>query len=569
MNVRSVPFLWLQLLVLFVLVPTSLFSQLVPQWIVSGRSQFTNPKTIVGIAGCAGGFYLTGGMRDLDWVLQVSNDAGMTWTERLSLKQHGHNAIQPPLGRPFAEVVVSSVSRPAPEVCFAYGWGRYELDGVRLPFLLRSLDSGVTWSEILLEDSARGVNDACLAMRDTKHGIRTGGYIDEQHPVLYRTSDGGDSWSTVNIPFVDYRTKSISYAKDGTIFAVEWRTPMLLFRSTDDGGTWEYRGVLPSARVPSFVMANLGYQAYGIATGGGDMERDVIARTTDGGVSWETILDTIQDPPYGLTAISAADEKHAIAVGRLGKLFHTTNGGANWERAARPFYMYDPAFAEVLYPDTMSAVAGALFHIATYTGGRTLQPPVASTMQGANIMQRTAMWTKVEGAMEYQLELAEDYHSSTIQFEIFDEHPYKQSGWITGLSLPLDPWLRLNRDYFVRVRARGGVYTSDWSYPVKFYTDQSTEILVDAAPAAGSIALYPQPAGETVSVHVSGLPPSTEWFLRVQDKLGRTLALFDGISTSDGEIQRLVEVRNIPSGVHYIIFSCGGIQQVRTFTVLR
>ncbi len=58
----------------------------------------------------------------------------------------------------------------------------------------------------------------------------------------------------------------------------------------------------------------------------------------------------------------------------------------------------------------------------------------------------------VDGATQYQLELAEDYHTSTRQFELFESHPYKQRGWFSATSLALDPWLRLNRDYFIRLR---------------------------------------------------------------------------------------------------------------------
>ncbi len=544
-------------------------AQLVPEWIVSGRGQFTNPKTITGIAACEGGYYITGGMIDNDFILQVSDDAGRSWSRTLTLKQYGFGAVQPPLERPFAELFLTAVARPEPHACFAYGWGSYEFEGSRHPFLLRSLDSGRTWKEVKLADSARGISEGCFAMRNALHGLRNGGYLDEQHPVLYRTSDGGDSWHTIAIPFVDYRVEWLSYAKDGTLFAIEWRTERPLYRSTDGGDSWEFRGDLIHPRIPSFISAEVGWLAYGEDTGPGDTERDVIIRTTDGGSSWHTLRDTLQEPPFGLTSISAADARHVIAVGRIGKLLHSADAGLTWETAASPFYLYDPACAEVVCSDSNSAVTGALFHIAAYTGKRTLQPPVVTCAEGSTTLQRTAQWTTVDGAAQYQLELAEDYHTSTIQYEIFDTNPYKQSGWLSATSLQLDQWLRLNRDYFVRVRARGGAYTSDWSKPIKFYTSPTTGIEQAPAPMLPAISLSPQPASGNCEVRVTGLQPDIAWTLRVRDVLGRVLFEHEGRSSASGLVAQRLRLDHVPSGLIFVHLLCGSFQQVHPLRVLR
>ncbi len=544
-------------------------SQLLPEWIVSGGGQFTALSTVKGISGCPGGCYLTGGQSENDYVLQVSEDAGRSWIEVLRLKRYGFGAVQSPLSRPFLEVQVNTVLRPTAAVCFAYGCGSYELNGAYFPFLLRSLDSGRTWNEIALADSGQGIFSSSLAMKDSQYGIRRGGYVDAQHSVMYRTSDGGLTWSTVDVPFRDYRVLDIFYADDGALFVTENQSPAALYRSMDDGATWEYRGPLPASRTPCFVSADLGWIAYGESNGIGSQEKDVIARTTDGGSSWTTIRDTLQEPAFGLIAIAAADAEHVIAVGRLGKSLHSTDGGATWETGTRPFYLYDPATVEVEYPDTASAVSGALMHIMTYTGKRNLPAPTLTVKQGMDVMQPVAHWTTVNGAVEYQLEMAEDYHTNTMQFEIFDEDPYMQSGWLADTTLALNFWLRENRDYFVRVRARGGAYTSDWSYPEKFYTQQSTGIPPVSLPSRLTLSVSPHPAGDVANVTVRGMRAGENWTMTLHDAQGRTCRSDGGVAASDGILLRELRAGGLANGMYYIHFACGGEYEVFPLHIVR
>jgi len=235
----------------------------------------------------------------------------------------------------------------------------------------------------------------------------------------------------------------------------------------------------------------------------------------------------------------------------------------------RPFFLYDPACVEVIYPDTASAVTGGLFHIATYTGTRTLLPPVVTCTQGLSTLQRTAQWNPVEGATQYQLELVEDYHSNSILFEIFDTNPYKQSAWQDGNSLALDPWLKLNRDYFIRVRARGGAYTSDWSWPIKFYTADPTGVEAKDIPEAITMSLYPQPARDVTVLRAHGFAPDVAWQLHAHDVLGRKLFSIDGRSSAQGEISQKLLLDHVPSGLVFVHVRCASEQRMLPLRVLR
>jgi len=478
-------------------------------------------------------------------VVLASHDGGHNWTTMLSLNRYPFGTSQPPVQRPFVEIMFTAVSRPSPDVCLVYGKGRFEMDGTAFPVLLRSLDSGSTWHEVPLPDSSRGVSDPCLVMHDELHGIRSGGFVDMQHSVMYRTTDGGASWASVAVPFTDYRLRSLQCAHDGTLFATEWRSEVPVYRSLDDGVSWEWMGELPAQHTPFFANADTGWCAFGIPTGTGDTERDVVARSIDGGRNWQVVLDTLQRPEFGLLAVAAADSRNVIAVGREGKLLHSTDAGEHWERAARPFYLYDPAVYAVSMGGKQSAVGCGLFHLVTYTGLRTLFPPVARVESTGSVLQWTAHWNRVDGAGEYQLELVQDMPSSSLRFELFDQSPYKQSAWMHDTSLVLESWLRTNRDFFVRVRCRDAVTTSDWSWPVKFTTVQSTGMESAPQPSTMQVNVYPVPADASITFQVSGIAASARWSVELYDLVGRKLLDFSG----SGERREVIALPRYASGM--------------------
>ncbi len=533
------------ILLFLCIVPWTGFSQHTPEWKCTSEAEFSHTQLTNRIASCDERHYLACGLRDLKTVVLASQDAGHSWTTVLSFNRYPIGTPQPPVQRPFLELMFTAVSRPSPEVCLVYGKGRFEQDGTAYPVLLRSLDSGNTWHEVLLPDSSRGVSDPCIVMRDELHGIRSGGFVDMQHSVMYKTTDGCESWVSVAVPFTDYRLRSLQCAHDGTLFATEWRSDVPVYRSLDDGGSWEWMGELPARRDPFFANADTGWLAYGIHTGVGDIERDVVVRSIDGGRSWQVVLDTLQRPEFGLLAVAAADSRNVIAAGRDGKLLHSSDAGEHWERAARPFYLYDPAVYAVSMGGKQSAVGCGLLHLVTYTGRRILFPPVARVESIGSALQWTAHWSRVDGADEYQLELVQDMPSSSLRFELFDESPYKQSIWMRDTSLLLESWLSANRDFFVRVRCRDAVTTSDWSWPVKFTTVPSTGMESSPQPSTMHVDMYPVPADASLTIHVSGIAASARWIVELYDLVGRKLLDFSG----SGERREVIALPQDASGM--------------------
>lgn len=68
--------------------------------------------------------------------------------------------------------------------------------GGALQYLYKSSDKGLTWEAIRLQTFNESIQD--IVFVDELNGITCDLDVDNQTPILYRTSDGGETWSEVN-----------------------------------------------------------------------------------------------------------------------------------------------------------------------------------------------------------------------------------------------------------------------------------------------------------------------------------------------------------------------------------
>jgi photosystem II stability/assembly factor-like uncharacterized protein len=199
-------------------------------------------------------------------------------------------------------------------------------------------DAGVSWEQLAptgLSDNHCKVN---LAFVDAGHG-----FLDAFAPLsgasLYRTSDGGKSWTTA-APLADPPgyTKQPGYGglQPGHVagFAGTALVPVsdptsgktFVFRSTDGGGTWQYAGVGPTtAANVAFVTASRWLEI----VPGDSVE------TADGGATWHAYTTTYQQAAPIAPAVVFGDANVGYATVR-GALQRTTDGGAHWTAITTP-----------------------------------------------------------------------------------------------------------------------------------------------------------------------------------------------------------------------------------------
>jgi hypothetical protein len=140
-----------------------------------------------------------------------------------------------------------------------------------------------------------------------------------------RSTDGGDTW-TETVLFDDEldRIFFMYFADESTgyIFAISGQ----VFRTSDGGSSWEFRGTTPSQVVAA--ASPVGNADVVIASTGNGR----ILRSADGGVNWERVyLDEFWDPCYDF---AFEDGERGLGVG--GWVFSTDDGGLTWERIENP-----------------------------------------------------------------------------------------------------------------------------------------------------------------------------------------------------------------------------------------
>jgi len=189
--------------------------------------------------------------------------------------------------------------------------------------LMRSTDSGKTWTEIM-----RGLGDETqtlvrLAAAPSDSRIL---YLTTRGDGVLKSEDGGLSWRTANDGLENLRLAEIAVSprSPDTVLAAGAQPRGGLFRTVDGGETWST--VIGFGHVTSLAFLPSGSRAIAGATGGRIMTSD------DAGATWE--LAVTLDRGDTITAIATGTGPDAIdtvfAASRSGRLFRSDDGGRSF-----------------------------------------------------------------------------------------------------------------------------------------------------------------------------------------------------------------------------------------------
>lgn len=217
----------------------------------------------------------------------------------------------------------------------------------------RTIDGGITW-EI---KNFNNVFFTDLQFASSKVGWAVGSSA--QSPYVYKTIDGGISWTQVNVPFtngspveVDFFDENYGWIStfNGEVLITTdggqtWASTMLsgyiydvqflsetvgflassqgLFKSIDGGISWTVLGFTGS------TIFNVGFTSE--ENGSVGTTSGVNAYTIDGGVTWTKVTEdaSINSNAYG---VQFTDGLNGWCVGELGLLRSTNDGGLSWQK---------------------------------------------------------------------------------------------------------------------------------------------------------------------------------------------------------------------------------------------
>ncbi len=330
---------------------------------------------------------------------------GQTWTK----------ATNPQLPPGYSRLDIHGITMANENVAYGVGWGTRSL-GLQPSILIKSTDGGATWTYLQQEPENRQYVNLYCALALDENTVLAGGGSAYEGSVIIKTTDGGANWYKVNAPFgfsvkafnkvgnriwavgsggvtiysddegdnwqmANQIPSSSFWAKfyDGNDLMITGGYNGLLLISNDRGNTWNAvyaysNGVCPNIRDIFFLNTSVGYLA---------RNNRMVNKTTDGGLTWQTIMEDTTSSKVNNYAVQFVNENIGFVGGKFGShtsaFYKTTDGGVTWESQVgtlpeeiQDMYFFDESKGIVVGKDLMIRY--------TTDGGETWN---ASTINGA------------------------------------------------------------------------------------------------------------------------------------------------------------------------------------------
>ncbi len=198
-------------------------------------------------------------------------------------------------------------------------WNPLEINGV----IYKTTDGGAHWEEKYT--GLHNIKD--IYFLNSSDGIAVGEY-----GKILRTTDGGDSWTEIDIDS-EVGLNSITFVDTNNGWAGGFKNSdpdqSVVYKTIDGGTSWS-ETILPTNNMPNQInQIKFLDNSNGWAVGAGK-----IIKSTDGGASWSQILNIAYDSMGSggfLNSINIADINTLEVAGRSGIIYKTYDAGSNWK----------------------------------------------------------------------------------------------------------------------------------------------------------------------------------------------------------------------------------------------
>lgn len=255
---------------------------------------------------------------------------------------------------------------------------------------LYSSDAGLTWESHII--SGAGFLDVLFSITSTSPGVfLASGYNDDEYGygqvIMAKSVNYGDNWSYELITYGNEYYKSVVYsnALSSAVLIINKDLQIISHSNqmvtSNNGVSWIGTGEISNLNSVSFYD-NL----VGIAVG----DLGIIYKTTNGGYNWSQLQSPTGTDLYDIAFFAET----AIAVGTLGRVIKSTDAGNTWTQLTVP--VQNTLRGVILYSmDDAIAVGSTGIILKTTTGGTD--------------------WTSIEAAgNNFLYDVAFDSYSGTI-----------------------------------------------------------------------------------------------------------------------------------------------------------
>ncbi|NLO20042.1 MAG: T9SS type A sorting domain-containing protein, partial [Ignavibacteria bacterium] len=209
--------------------------------------------------------------------------------------------------------------------------------------VFKTTDSGINWIandflDTILSYSSYPSSHIHFINQNT-------GFLYHYQNGFYKTNDAGASWKKININLLTPFVYSIKFIDEdiGYIFGIG-----VLYKTTDGGDSWEkqYSGSSFDAELQSIDIFEDGF-LIGVGKNGH------IKRTSDHGYTWQNARTGAGSD---ISDIAFTDKNTGYAVGRNGTILKTTNAGKTWEDISR----LDKGFSKIKFFNAETAIISTI-----------------------------------------------------------------------------------------------------------------------------------------------------------------------------------------------------------------
>ncbi len=176
--------------------------------------------------------------------------------------------------------------------------------------IFRSSDNGETWAR--LADGLSATSARSLVISES------GAIFAGTNDGVFRSTDNGDTWAPTSLRGVDVSTMA---SRSGILFAGDGCACSGLYRSRDDGVTWEHVKALGAACVKGLAIDAAGGAFAATADG--------LYRSPDRGDHWISANDGLTTRAFESVAVAGPDD---VFLGSESEgIFRSMDGGVSWE----------------------------------------------------------------------------------------------------------------------------------------------------------------------------------------------------------------------------------------------